>query len=131
MYKIWFDGYSSPKTHDRAGYCVIVEKDGITSAIEHGTFSPDTTCNLAEIGALTKALEFAKLHLPPHEYKIIIGDSKLAVGLFNGTMRTKFPHLRDAVIQAQIVSPANFEVRWSSRKYNKAGIFLEKRHNEN
>lgn len=126
-YKIFFDGYASPKYHNSAGYCVIICKDGKTVFTECGSLTPDTSSNLAELKALGRALDLVMEKVPRGAKKLILGDSRLVVEGFYGRFRIKSHNLMPALysVRNKSFELENFKIRWVPRKENLAGRFLE------
>lgn len=130
MYKIYWDGYSSPHKKNKAGYCVVIKNEDSILSIEHRSIKENSTCNEAELWGLFRAIEVAGSLSARDETIYIYGDSKLAIGLFYGYFKTKIDrlsHVLERIYEKlNCFSPLRIQVSWVSRKNNPAGKFLEK-----
>lgn len=145
----YFDGFSSPKTHKRAGYCIIIYQDNQVTyeKIEH--LNPETTNNQAELEGLKNTLQsILDNHLVQttlttlnqetllsshpgtiysHPSITCLGDSKLIVDAFNGKYNFKVKRLNTLLKLTQQLGRKipNLTVSWVKREQNKAGLLIE------
>ena len=146
-FDIYFDGYSSPHKHNRAGWAVLVEKDGNPFFAIHHDLAPLTTNNAAELHGLINALRYAKAMMAGYEASIpksntpvghsrglaiqILGDNLLAVTLALGTEHTNKPNLRVLARYAKMLFFSFWKfnhlvwIGWTPRDKNRAGIYIE------
>lgn len=146
-YKIYVDGFSSPKKKNLAGYAVYVENErGEFIKQEIVYINPTDSNNVAELEALKHGLKtahevrklqmamehaaypkvFSKVKGEPFK-AIIYSDSLLSVNLYKGKYRTKKPKLAALTSECQWLGESlNVEVSHVPRGDNKAGKVVEK-----
>lgn len=136
-YKIFWDGYSSPHKHNKAGWAIVIKEGNKTIFTEIGTLPPDTTNNQAELMGLVKAIRRALegplrglegTSNPMYEVRLL-GDSKLIVDAFNGVFIFKNQKLRQMLSNLKVILPEKigFTVGWVPRAKNLAGKLIERR----
>lgn len=145
-YTIYFDGYSSPHKHNRAGWAILIEKNGKYLASYIHDLDPLSTNNETELHGLINALRHA-LALKQASYSInfrtcvitnptpiridFMGDSQLAIDLLMGKKHTKIKKLAvlsryARMLRNRLGSKYEHRVMWIPRKSNKAGMLIEK-----
>lgn len=131
MITVFFDGSSSPHKKNYAAAAVCVYRD--TTCLDQSIYSlpPKSTNNEAEFIGLIQALKFIEYnHFSPRTTYRIMGDSKLAIDTCNYIIKPKKPTLQKLsryIFSARTkLSDKEYTVGWVPRKFNKAGILLEK-----
>lgn len=144
IYTCYFDGYSSPKLHRRAGYCYVIAsgENGDIIAETIVAMDPFTTNNVAEAEGLINLLKhlidigICRTTINPrtcnvdHSKALIMGDSLLVVNMFNKKVRLKNPLLKiyqQKITNLKKVLNRFVEVSWVPRKENQAGLLISKR----
>ena len=141
-YTVYFDGYSSPLLHRRAGYCVVIYNgpDVIRETVV--ALDPAETNNIAEAEGLINALQqlwdmkiwTREINTKTCEIKydkaIIYGDSKLVVDMYNGRVRLKnkgLIEINKRIKSLKLLMNQYVEVKWVPRALNKAGLLISER----
>ena len=142
-YKVYWDGYSSPKLHRRAGYCVLIYDDkGQVIRETIAALDPAETNNVAEAEGLINALQQlldlkiaqatinTESCVVAHSRAIVYGDSALVVKMYHGRVRLKSKRLQavQKKIQAlkRLVTPYVLVI-WVPRRENKAGLLIQEK----
>lgn len=119
MNKLYFDGSSSPKKKDKAGWGFFLDK-GTTSLSCTGALPPDSTNNFAEYTALIEGLKFCiKNNI---DNITVIGDSQIVIYQMTGKYKIKNPALQILNIEAQglVKQFSNISFSWQRREFNLA-----------
>lgn len=151
-YTIYCDGHSSPHKKNRAGWAILIEKDGVFFAQYTGKLNPNATNNEAELKSLDVALRHAlalqasvstfnaktcNVGHPSGLSVQIRSDSQLAVDIANGRKSTNKPNLKPLMMVVRCgfkrlleKTGANAGVYWIPREENRAGLLIEKMQKE-
>lgn len=140
-YTIYADGYSSPHKKDKAGWAIVIEKDGQYFGSFKGPLSPSASNNEAELKALDVSIRHV-LALKPSSYTLgpkssivanrgsiyIYSDSQLAVDLLTGRKHTRIKRLLLILRPARMLwyRAGKPLITWIPRESNKAGHYIER-----
>ena len=151
-YTIYCDGHSSPHKKNRAGWAILIEKDGVFFAQYTGKLNPNATNNEAELKSLDVALRHAlalqtasatfnaktcNVGHPSGLSVQIRSDSQLAVDIANGRKWSKKPNLEPLCVDVEsgldlllLKTGGNAGIYWIPREENRAGLLIEKMQKE-
>ena len=119
MNKLYFDGSSSPKKKDKAGWGFVLHTAD-TSFSQTGALNPDSTNNFSEYTALIEGLKFCiKNNI---DNILVIGDSQIVIYQMTGKYKIKNPALQILNQEAQglVKQFSNISFSWQLREFNLA-----------
>lgn len=126
LIEVYFDGLCQPVNPGGiACYAFVVKKECKTIHSDYGIagepFSAESTNNVAEYTALTKALEWLVANNYTSEKILIKSDSQLVVNQLKGTYKIKAKRIIPLYKQAVLLKNkfSEVEIRWVPREQNK------------
>lgn len=126
MIEVYFDGLCQPKNPGGiACYAFVVKSNGRIIHSDYGVagepFSMDSTNNVAEYTALTKALEWLVANNLTSDKVVINSDSQLVVNQLEGNYKVKGKRIIPLYKQVLLLKAkfSDIEIKWLPREKNR------------
>jgi ribonuclease HI len=126
LIEVYFDGLCQPVNPGGiACYAFVVKRDGKTIHSDYGVagepFSPDSTNNVAEYTALTRALEWLAASSLVSDKVVINSDSQLVVNQLEGNYKVKGKRIIPLYKQVLLLKRkfSDVEISWVPREKNR------------